>query len=36
MRAKLALSKLQELKEGANEGEEILLPVSLVVRESTR
>lgn len=35
-RARLAISKLQELKEGTNEGEEILLPVSLIVRESTR
>lgn len=36
LRARLAISKLQELKEGTNNGEEILLPVSLILRESTR
>lgn len=35
-RAGLAISKLRELKEGMEEGKEILLPVALVERQSTR
>ena len=35
-RAELAISKLRELKEGVEEGKEILLPVVLVERHSTK
>lgn len=35
-RARIAMEKLQTLREGRMVGEEVILPVTLVVRGSTR
>ena len=35
-RARIAMEKLQALREGQTVGEEVILPVTLVVRGSTR